>query len=68
VGTQYRTAIFFHSPEQEAEARASKEELEKSKRFASKIATGIVPAETFYGAEDYHQQYLEKRGLATCHI
>jgi len=68
VGAQYRTAIFFHSPEQEAEARASKEELEKSKRFSAKIATQIVPAETFYEAEDYHQQYLEKRGLATCHI
>jgi peptide-methionine (S)-S-oxide reductase len=68
VGTQYRTAIFFHSPEQEAEARASKAALEKSKKFAAKIATQIVPAETFYEAEGYHQQYLEKRGLATCHI
>lgn len=67
-GTQYRTAIFFHSPEQEAEARASKEGLEKSKTFSAKIATQIVPAEAFYEAEDYHQQYLEKRGLATCHI
>jgi len=67
-GTQYRSAIFFHSPEQEAAARASKEKLEKSGRFAKKIVTQIVPAVTFYPAEDYHQQYLEKRGLASCHI
>jgi peptide-methionine (S)-S-oxide reductase len=67
-GTQYRTAIFFHSPEQQAEAQASKEKLEKSHKFSKPIATQIVPAETFYEAEDYHQQYLEKRGLATCHI
>jgi peptide-methionine (S)-S-oxide reductase len=67
-GTQYRTAIFFHSPEQEAEAKASKESLEKSGRFHKPIATHIVPATTFYEADDYHQQYLEKRGMATCHI
>jgi len=67
-GTQYRTAIFFTTPEQEAAARASKEALEKSHRFSKPIATQIVPAVTFYEAEDYHQQYLEKRGLATCHI
>ncbi|MGH9498550.1 MAG: peptide-methionine (S)-S-oxide reductase MsrA [Terriglobales bacterium] len=67
-GTQYRTAIFFTAPEQEVAARASKEALEKSGRFSKPIATQIVPAVTFYEAEDYHQQYLEKRGLATCHI
>ena len=67
-GTQYRTAIFFTTPEQETAARASKEALEKSHRFRKPIATQIVPAVTFYEAEDYHQQYLEKRGLATCHI
>jgi len=67
-GTQYRSAIFFHSPEQESAARASKEQLEKSGRYSRKIVTQIVPATTFYPAEDYHQQYLEKRGLATCHI
>jgi peptide-methionine (S)-S-oxide reductase len=67
-GTQYRSAIFFHSPEQEAAAKASKERLEKSHRFSKPIVAQIVPAETFYEAEDYHQQYLEKRGLATCHI
>ena len=67
-GTQYRSAIFFHAPEQEAAAKASKEALEKSGRFTKKIVTQIVPATTFYQAEDYHQRYLEKRGLASCHI
>ena len=67
-GTQYRSAIFFHTPEQEAEAKASKEKLGKSGRFRKPIVTQIVAAPTFYEAEDYHQQYLEKRGLATCHI
>ena len=68
IGTQYRSAIFFHSPEQEAEAKASKEQLEKSHRFSKPVVTQIVPAETFFEAEDYHQQYLEKKGLASCHI
>jgi peptide-methionine (S)-S-oxide reductase len=67
-GSQYRSAIFYHSPEQEAEAKASKQSLESSNRFRKPITTQIVPAETFYEAEDYHQQYLEKRGLASCHI
>ena len=67
-GKQYRSAIFFHSPEQEREAKASKEKLEKSHRFSKPIVTQIVPATTFFQAEDYHQQYLEKKGLASCHI
>jgi peptide-methionine (S)-S-oxide reductase len=67
-GTQYRTAIFFHTSEQAAAARASKQSLDKSGRFSKPIATQIVPAVTFYEAEDYHQQYLEKKGLASCHI
>lgn len=67
-GSQYRSAIFYHSPEQQHEATGSKEKLEKSGRFSRPIATQIVPAVTFYEAEDYHQQYLEKRGLAHCHI
>ncbi len=67
-GTQYRSAIFFHSPEQQSEALASKESLEKAHRYPKPIATQIVRAEKFYEAEDYHQQYLEKRGLASCHI
>lgn len=68
VGTQYRSAIFFHSPAQEAAARASKETLVGNGRFRRPIVTQIVPATTFWRAEEYHQQYLEKRGLATCHI
>jgi peptide-methionine (S)-S-oxide reductase len=68
VGDQYRSAIFFHDADQEAAARASKERQEKSGRFKRPIVTQIVPAETFWRAEDYHQQYLEKRGLASCKI
>jgi peptide-methionine (S)-S-oxide reductase len=67
-GTQYRSAIFFTDPEQEKAAKASKEALEKSHRFSKPIVTQIVPATTFFEAEEYHQQYLEKKGLASCHI
>jgi len=67
-GTQYRSAIFFHTPEQEAAAKNSKEALQESGRYNKPIVTQIVPAATFHEAEGYHQQYLEKRGLATCHI
>jgi peptide-methionine (S)-S-oxide reductase len=67
-GSQYRSAIFFHSPEQETLAKASRDSLDNSGRFRNKIVTEIVPAPTFYEAEEYHQQYLEKRGLASCHI
>jgi len=68
VGTQYRSVIFFHSPEQEAAARASKERLEKSGRFGRPIVTQIVPAEPFWRAEEYHQRYFEKRGGGSCHV
>jgi peptide-methionine (S)-S-oxide reductase len=68
VGDQYRSAIFFHTPEQEAAARASKDALERSGRYPKPVATQIVPVSTFWLAEDYHQQYLEKRGLAQCGI
>jgi len=64
VGTQYRSAIFFHNPQQEAAARASKEKLERSGRYRRPIVTQIVPASEFYRAEDYHQQYFQKRGLS----
>jgi peptide-methionine (S)-S-oxide reductase len=67
-GTQYRSVIFFHSPEQEAAARASKEKLDKSGRYDRPIVTQIVPAPAFYRAEEYHQRYLEKRGVSSCHI
>ncbi len=75
VGTQYRSAIFYHTPEQKRLAEESKERLEASGRFREAsgrfrrpIVTEITEASTFYPAEDYHQRYLEKRGLASCHI
>jgi peptide-methionine (S)-S-oxide reductase len=68
VGTQYRSVIFFHTPEQEAAAKASKEALSKSGRFKRPIVTEIQPAPQFWRAEEYHQQYLEKRGQTHCHI
>lgn len=68
VGAQYRSAIFFHNPEQEETARRSKEEQDRARRFAAPIVTEITPASTFYRAEEYHQQYLEKRGLSHCTI
>jgi peptide-methionine (S)-S-oxide reductase len=68
-GTQYRSVVFYHSPEQEAAARARIEELIASGRYSPKrIVTQVVPAQTFWRAEEYHQRYLEKRGLANCHI
>jgi peptide-methionine (S)-S-oxide reductase len=66
VGTQYRSAIFYHSPEQLAEAQASRDAAQA--QFPRPIVTQIVAAAEFWPAEDYHQQYLEKRGLANCHI
>lgn len=66
VGDQYRSAIFFHSPEQEAQALASRESAQE--RFSKPIVTEITEAPEFWAAEDYHQRYLEKRGLASCAI
>ena len=60
--------IFVHSPEQQAAAQASKVAEEASGRHGRRLATEIVPAGPFWRAEDYHQQYLEKRGLASCHL
>jgi len=68
VGTQYRTAVFVHSDEQRSQAEAKKAELEASGRFNAPIATLIEQAQTFYRAEEYHQRYLEKRGLGSCAI
>lgn len=62
-GTQYRTAIFYHSEEQRKLAQASKERLAKSGKFDKPIVTGIVPASKFYKAEEYHQKYYEKNSL-----
>ena len=66
VGTQYRSVIFYHGPEQQAVAVASKEKLETSGKYQRPIVTAIVPATTFWRAEEYHQRYLEKRGMNSC--
>ena len=69
VGSQYRSVIFYHSPDQKAAAIASKEKLQATDRYRQqKIVTEIVSATAFYPAEDYHQRYFEKRGLASCRI
>ena len=68
VGDQYRSVIFYHSPEQEQVAKASKERMEKSGRFGRPIVTQIVPAEQFWRAEEYHQRYFEKTGQRACGI
>jgi peptide-methionine (S)-S-oxide reductase len=67
-GTQYRTVIFYHDDEQRAEAEDSKKRFDASGRFPRPIATQIVPAGPFYRAEEYHQRYLEKRGVDHCHL
>ncbi|MGC8863900.1 MAG: bifunctional methionine sulfoxide reductase B/A protein [Armatimonadota bacterium] len=63
IGSQYRSAIFYHSPQQKKQAEESKKHLEESKRFAAPIVTEITQAGTFWPAEEYHQQYFEKRGV-----
>jgi peptide-methionine (S)-S-oxide reductase len=67
-GAQYRTAILFHSPEQEAAAKKSMAALAASGKFKRPIATEITAAGPFYRAEEYHQKYLQKRGAASCHF
>ena len=67
-GKQYRSVVFYHSPEQQRAAALIKERLAAEGRFAKPIVTLIEPATTFWPAEDYHQKYLEKRGMASCHI
>jgi len=66
TGSQYRSAIFYYSPQQLIAARASRDAAQG--RFARPIVTQIVPASEFWRAEEYHQQYLEKRGLSHCHL
>jgi len=68
IGAQYRSAVFYHTPEQMAAALAVKEKLQTSGRYKRPIVTEITATSPYYLAEDYHQQYLEKRGLASCHI
>lgn len=67
-GKQYRSVVFYHSPEQEAAAKQTIARLTGEKRFSKPIVTQVVPAETFWRAEEYHQKYLEKRGAVSCHI
>lgn len=66
VGTQYRSVIFYHDEAQRVAAETSKRRLEQSGRFRNEIVTEIVPAGTFWRAEEYHQRYLEKQGLERC--
>jgi peptide-methionine (S)-S-oxide reductase len=68
VGTQYRSVIFWHTEEQKETAERSKAELERSGRFKDPIVTEITPAKTFWRAEEYHQRYLQKRGLGSCSL
>lgn len=67
-GSQYRSAIFFHSAEQERVARESKAAQEPRGFFKRPVVTEITPAPKFYPAEEYHQRYLEKRGRTSCHV
>lgn len=68
VGRQYRSAIFFHDEKQRAVAERSLAQVDASERFSKPIVTEISPATKFWRAEDYHQRYLERRGLSNCHI
>lgn len=67
IGSQYRSVIFYHTPEQKTLAEASREAVEKSGKWKNPVVTEIVPAKPFYKAEEYHQQYLKKNGLSSCH-
>jgi peptide-methionine (S)-S-oxide reductase len=68
IGSQYRSAIFYHSEIQKTEAEQSKLLMDNSGAFSRPIVTEITPAATFWEAEEYHQKYLEKRGMGSCHI
>lgn len=67
MGTQYRSVIFYHTPDQKAAAEKSKEVLENSGQYEEPIVTEIVPAKEFYKAEEYHQKYFQKTGRRVCH-
>ena len=68
VGEQYRSAVFFHSEAQKKTAELTRDRLNASGELRAKIVTEITPTSTFYKAEDYHQQYVEKGGAAACHF
>lgn len=67
-GTQYRSAVFYHSDAQREAAVSAKERWGRSGKFSRPIVTEVAPASEFWPAEEYHQRYLEKRGLASCHV
>ncbi len=67
VGENYRSVIFYHSPEQQKQAEQKIAELTESKKFKDPIVTQVVPAQTFWTGEEYHQQYLHKRNLGVCY-
>lgn len=67
VGRQYRSAIFFHSAEQESLAKELIAEMNKSGEFKDPVVTEVLPASTFWMAEEYHQRYFEKKGVDMCH-
>ncbi|OPX57391.1 MAG: methionine sulfoxide reductase A [Methanobacterium sp. PtaB.Bin024] len=66
IGAQYRSVIFYHTPEQKKLASESKDKLDSSGRYRGNIVTEILPVTTFWKAEEYHQQYLEKTGRKSC--
>jgi len=68
IGSQYRSAVFYHSPEQEKVVRETIERLPDERAYKQPIATQVVPAVTFYPAEEYHQQYFAKRGMVGCNV
>uniref|UniRef100_A0A7C4CB21 Peptide methionine sulfoxide reductase MsrA n=1 Tax=candidate division WOR-3 bacterium TaxID=2052148 RepID=A0A7C4CB21_UNCW3 len=68
IGSQYRSAIFYHTPEQQTAALAAKKRLQESGRFPRPIVTEVVPAARFWPAEEYHQRYYEKHGVQGCNI
>jgi peptide-methionine (S)-S-oxide reductase len=68
IGSQYRSGVYFHNPEQEKEAHALRSKLDGNGHFKRPIVTEIEPAKTFWRAEDYHQKYFQKRGLPSCHV
>ena len=68
IGSQYRSVVFYHSPEQERAATETFKRLQEAKRFSRPIVTELVPEAHFWEAEEYHQKYLERRGLSNCHL
>lgn len=68
VGSQYRSAVFYHDDQQREQAEAMKRRLDESGAFPRPIVTEVAPASTFWPAEDYHQQYVHKRGGGSCHV